>query len=125
MKFGSSLQSSRLRTRSNSATRHDYKCEWDVPQFHDFRQPSAGPFDLYTSKEYHCMLPNFGFFSKIKQVSLKPADDITDQLMNLMKPSCESCLSSIGAPPSISTNHSLQHNSVRHLGYFDPHFEWF
>ena len=43
----------------------DYKCEWDVPKVSDLQNYEIKG-DLYDSELYSSLLPNFGFFQKIK-----------------------------------------------------------
>ena len=46
----------------------DYKCEWDVPKYVVLApvQPRNPDIDIYDDPKYVSMIPDFGYFAKIK-----------------------------------------------------------
>ena len=64
-------QSSRDQTnnRENQAP-YDYKCEWDVPKYCDLQKVSQNAVSkketIYDQEENISMMPDFGFFGKLK-----------------------------------------------------------
>jgi len=53
--------------RSLTKKHYDYKCEWDLPKGADLTLAMPQPFDLYKpTLEQMSLMPDFGFFKKIK-----------------------------------------------------------
>ena len=61
-----SLNNSKIVSRGGNTIKIDWKCEWDLPKYCEIKDDIGYTGDPFEDEDYLNILPEFGFFKKLK-----------------------------------------------------------